>query len=101
MENQFTDELSVSAGARRYLDEAGRVAIWPGRRRPRQSVFAYLATLFQPGRVYSEREVNELLLRYLACNDHASVRRDLCDLHYLARTRDGSRYWRVYKAGKS
>lgn len=100
MENQFAGKLSAPADLRRYLDEAGRVVIWPGKSRFRQSVFAYLAALFQPGRVYTEREVNELLLCHLACNDHASVRRDLCDLRYLARSRDGSRYWRVIDASK-
>jgi hypothetical protein len=100
MENQFTNERSVPIDLRRYLDEAGRVVIWPGKSKLRDGVFAYLAALFEPGRVYSECEVNELLLRYLACNDYASVRRDLCDLRYLARERDGSRYWRATDASK-
>ena len=54
----------------------------------------YLAALFQPGRMYSEKEVNQLLTRHLVANDCVTVRRDLCDFRYLQRERDGSRYWR-------
>ncbi len=45
MKHRFTDEISVSVELRRYLDEAGRVAIWPSKSRPRQSLFAELAAL--------------------------------------------------------
>lgn len=79
----------------RYLDQAGRVIVWPAKRSTRQHIFAYLASLFQPERAYSEREVNELLARHLACHDYATVRRDLCDFRYLKRERDGSCYRRA------
>jgi hypothetical protein len=95
MELEWTDAGSAPPEVRRYLDGGGRVASWPGRKKARADVLAYLAARFQAGQIYSEREVNTILLRALACNDCASVRRDLCDLRYLARERDGSRYWRV------
>lgn len=79
----------------RYLDVAGRVVIWPGKSRARGHVLVYLAGHFCAGQMYSERGVNEILLRVLACSDYVSVRRELCDFGYLARERDGSRYWRV------
>lgn len=86
---------TVPAELRRYLDQAGRVVIWPAKKLIRQHIYTYLAAFFQPGQVYSEKEVNQLLTRYLVCNDHVTVRRDMCDFHYLQRERDGTRYWRV------
>ncbi|HLI69125.1 MAG TPA: DUF2087 domain-containing protein [Ktedonobacteraceae bacterium] len=85
---------AIPADIRRYVDLAGRVVIWPARRSMKLHILAYLAALFEPEQIYSEKEVNELLARYLACEDYATVRRDLCDFHYLERERDDSRYWR-------
>lgn len=95
MEPEVNAAVAVPLEALRYLDVAGRVVNWPGKSRARGNVLAYLATHFRTGQVYSEHEVNEILLRVLACSDYVSVRRELCDFGYLARERDGSRYWRV------
>src|SRR5437879_1524189 len=86
---------TVPAELRRYLDRFGRVVIWPAKRETRLHVYTYLAAFFEPDRVYSEKGVNQLLSRYLVCNDYATVRRDMCDLRYLQRERDGARYWRL------
>lgn len=94
MEPEWAEAEPAPPEVRRYLDSTGRVVSWPGKRGTRTAVLAYLAARFQIGQIYSEREVNALLQRALACNDYASARRDLCDLRYLARVRDGSRYWR-------
>lgn len=86
---------SVSRELQRYLDSSGRVALWPAKRSTRLEAFLYLTALFEPGRLYSEREVNTLLASRLACQDYATIRRDLCDFRYLKRKRDGSCYWRA------
>lgn len=79
----------------RYLDMRGRINSWPLRKQEtRDIILSYLASLFEPGRSYTEKEVNELLSYYIVFNDPATVRRALCDYSYLKRTRDGARYWR-------
>lgn len=85
----------IPADLRRYLDEAGRVVLWPAKRKTKLLLLAYLAALFEPERRYREKEVNQVLARYLLDNDYATVRRDLCDFRYLKRERDGSSYWRI------
>jgi len=90
----------IPADLRRYVDEAGRVVVWPGKRKVVLLVLEYLAALFESGRFYSEKEVNQVLSWYLICLDYATVRRDLCDLRYLGRERDGSRYWRLVRDEK-
>ena len=87
--------LALPADLQRYLDEAGRVIIWPSKRKTELLLLAYLAAMFEPGRLYREKEVNQVLACYLLCNDYATVRRDLCDFRYLKRERDGSSYWRI------
>ncbi|MEV6288098.1 DUF2087 domain-containing protein [Kribbella sp. NPDC051770] len=49
-----------------------------------QVVLEYLAAGFEPGKSYSEPEVNEILQRWHA--DYATLRRQLVDYWYLTRT---------------
>jgi DNA-binding HxlR family transcriptional regulator len=55
-------------------------------------VLRWLATMFEPERMYSEVEVNEILKTVYA-QDYVSLRRDLIDLGYLRRERGGGKYW--------
>lgn len=80
-----------------YLDESGRVVGWPSKRNRRGAqrlVLAYLASKFEHGRDYREREVNEILRAWHTFDDHALLRRELFEAGLLLREKDGSRYWR-------
>ena len=48
---------------------------------------------FEPGRQYSEKQVNTLLPRY--SKDTASLRRGLIEYKLMAREEGGSAYWRI------
>lgn len=79
-----------------FLDDEGRVTAWPGqkKRAVQQAILRYLASKFEFGRVYSEREVNELLKRYHTFEDWAMLRREMFENGLLNREKDGSSYWR-------
>jgi len=79
---------------RNFLDEAGRLKSWPARRKLQRAALDWLASHFEPGREYTEKEVTEVLNRLHTFADHAMLRRDLVDGRWLARERDGSRYRR-------
>jgi DNA-binding transcriptional ArsR family regulator len=64
----------------------------PAKKKELTVLFRWLATLFQPDRLYSEREVNDILKAVYA-EDFVSLRRDLVDLGYLRRERGGRKYW--------
>ena len=78
---------------RPFMDDDGRLRQWPTRQKTQRMAVALLAGRFEPGRVYSERQVNELLLEWHTFGDWALLRRMLNDWGYLDRERDGSRYW--------
>lgn len=61
----------------------GRLVVWPARRKARAAVVLHLVGLFEVGRDYAEREVNETLGAFHA--DHAFWRRELVDYGYLRR----------------
>jgi hypothetical protein len=78
---------------RRFLDSRARVTNWPSKQKDRLMVLDYLASKFEANTEYSEREINAIITRYHAYDDHATLRRELYDYGYLHRARDGSRYW--------
>jgi hypothetical protein len=80
-----------------YLDEEGRVKIWPSRRnRKRQiGVLKYLASKFETNRNYSEKEVTALINENHTFGDPAMLRREMFEEKLLARKTDGSVYWRI------
>jgi len=84
----------------RLLDAQGRVVRWPAKRRDQLLILEYLAAQFAPGRDYSEKQVNALLIGHMhpVFKDYAIIRRELYDQGYLDRERDGSRYSRVERS---
>lgn len=64
----------------------GRIARVPARRKVRVAVLLEVVSRFEPGREYSEKEVNEVLLG--VHEDFAYLRRELVNYRYLER-RDG------------
>jgi hypothetical protein len=81
------------ARLRNLLDDQGRLIRWPARMAKKREAIRYLAYRFQPGRRYTEAEVNTILKAWHTFGDHAVLRRMLYDLGYLNRTTDGASYW--------
>lgn len=81
---------------RRFLDRSGRLTMWPpAKQRDKLLILEYLATFFESGRVYTEKEVNDLLLLQSIIKDHAALRRALYEYRFMNRVRDGSQYWLI------
>lgn len=80
----------------RFLNTSGRLIQWPARMKHKSLVLEYLAAKFEPEQIYSERQINIMLLRNIdpeRC-DLVTIRRALCEEEWLERKRDGSQYWR-------
>lgn len=73
-----------------FLTTDGRLHTIPARHSKLLVVLDRLAQEFEPGRSYTETEVNEVLQRFHP--DYAALRRYLVDDEFL--TREGGRYWR-------
>jgi len=77
----------------RFLDEQGRIKVWPAKRQKQEVIFKYLAQKFEAGRIYTENEINLVLYGCHTFNDHFLLRRGLVVQGHLERKRDGSAYW--------
>ena len=84
------DHLSI---LKNFLDGENRLKAFPSKRKLQLCAVRYLAEKFEPGRIYTEGEVNGVLNRWHTFRDPETLRRELFQNHYLDRRRDGSAYW--------
>lgn len=88
MLEQKEDDILTS-----IVNKEGIVVRWPTKKNEKLAVLEYLKTKFEPGKIYKEREVNEILKKWHSFNDHALLRRELYDNFMINRTPDNSEYW--------
>jgi hypothetical protein len=86
---------------RNFLDQDGRLKAWPRKYSLKLIAAQYLAARFEPGRDYTEAQVNDILEDWHTFNDAAVLRRFLIDLGLMQRVKDGSRYWLTDPASRS
>lgn len=65
----------------------------PAQRKKLEAILRYVVKAFEPGRRYSEKQVNEILSRYHA--DTATLRRELVGARLMEREGGGGEYWRT------
>ena len=69
----------------------GRLTQIPLKQKKLDVILRWLATRFEPGRLYTEPEVNAVI--NTVHEDHASLRREMIGFGYLRRERGGGKYW--------
>lgn len=79
----------------RCFDAGGALLRWPPKRSERDLCLWVLWSRFAAGHLMTEGEVNRLLRDAHRFGDHALLRRELCDVGLVDRTRDGSAYRRI------
>jgi len=81
----------------KYLDDEGRVKIWPSRRNRKSQLEAlkYLASKFETNTSYTEKEVTKLIDENHTFGDPVMLRREMFEAKLLCRKIDGSVYWRI------
>lgn len=80
---------------RNFMLPDGKLREIPNQGKKRLAVLRHILQAFEPGKRYTEKEVNETLKRYYP--DAASLRRYLYDDGLLKREQNGSAYWREEK----
>jgi hypothetical protein len=83
--------VEQEAVVRNFVTDDGRIRALPAREGKRRVVLEWVASRFESGRRYTEKEVNGLLLGIY--DDPASLRRHLVDAGLVAR--NAGTYWRV------
>ena len=78
-----------------FVRADGTLKSFPAQAKKFQVLLRYVLAAFEPGKRYSEKQVNNLLSRY--SDDTAALRRGLIEYQLMARevTRGSSTYWRI------
>jgi predicted transcriptional regulator len=88
-------EVDMQAYDRKVLRDVllpdGRLKVIPAQRKKREVILRHILKEFQPGVHYTEKEVNEVLVRFH--EDCATLRREL--ISYKMMRRAEGEYWRI------
>ena len=79
---------------RKLINELNQIVRWPKKPSDKETVIKFLSTKFQSNKIYSEEEVNKIIIQTHLFNDIALLRRELISRKYLFRKNDGSKYWK-------
>ena len=80
---------------KKIINEFDQIARWPKKPSDKKDVIIYLATKFDYEKIYTEKEVNDIISRYHLFENIALLRRELVSKRMLSREDDGSKYWRI------
>lgn len=78
-----------------FLDDQGRIKVWPSKQAKKGLILAYMAQKFELGKNYTEKEVNAMIDHWHTFGDYFLLRRGMVDAKLLGREKDGSIYWRI------
>jgi predicted transcriptional regulator len=78
---------------RDFTTRAGRLKTIPAQRKKLEAVLRHIVKAFEIGKMYSEKNVNEILSRYH--EDTATLRRELIGYGLMEREGGGGEYWRA------
>ena len=91
------EDVDLDAYDRKVVEDYslpdGHLKTIPSQRKKREAVLRYVIQKFEPGVLYSEKQVNEMLSHFY--EDVAALRRELIGYGLLAREDGGGAYWRV------
>jgi len=97
-ENQYLyDTMKPPESLKGYYNQEDQFDRLPGKRHKKKQalMLEVLASYFEKGRRYTEREVNHILNQHHTFKDSASLRRLMLGMNLLDRTVDGKMYWRI------
>jgi hypothetical protein len=90
-------DVDVDSYDRKVLSDFSRsdgsLKTIPARRKKLEAVLRHVVKTFTPGRRYSEKQINQMLLRFHT--DTATLRRELVDYGLMKREGGGGQYWRA------
>jgi predicted transcriptional regulator len=93
----LSEAIDVDAYDRKVLEAFtrpdGSIITFPSQEKKFLVLLRHVLKAFEPGKRYTEKQVNEILSRYH--EDTASLRRGLIEYSFMDRVDGGSEYWRL------
>lgn len=86
-------EIDYKFEIRNYLDDNGRLKVYPSKHKYKIFALFYLAAKFERGKFYSESEINDMIDGIHTFGDRCLLRRELYNKRFFGRLNDCSKYW--------
>ena len=87
------DDTLCKKEIKSFLNDEEQLTGYPVKYKRQIFALFHLASKFEPGVKYTEKEVNQILNRWHTFEDWAMLRRDLYDRRFMNREPNGSCYW--------
>ena len=91
--NGTNGETTNTSEIKQFLNQDGKIKLWPSKKMKKDKIIEYLSEKFEAHKIYTEKEINEILNNWHTFNDSPLLRRELFERKYLDRKRDCSEYW--------
>tara|TARA_Y100001968_G_scaffold138811_1_gene126952 strand:+ start:224 stop:466 length:243 start_codon:yes stop_codon:yes gene_type:complete len=78
--------------SKNLINEFDEIVVWPTKKLDKEYIFKFLSKKFIIDRIYSEKEINQIIQKHHLFNDIPLIRRELVSRKILERTDTGSRY---------
>lgn len=75
-----------------FLTPDGKVSVWPAKASKKLVILDYLITKFQKDKIYTEKQVNDILRAWHTFDGWAVLRRALIDGGLMTRDKNGYEY---------
>lgn len=69
-----------------------KIKIFPSKRKNKELILKYLIKKFEKNKVYTEKQINEIIKDNILFDDYATIRRELFDYNLLNRDINGTNY---------
>ena len=76
-----------------YLNPEGKLKTFPSKRKLKIAAMFYIATRIDKEKMYTEKEINDVINERCCFQDAALLRREMYDYKFINRTSDGKTYW--------
>ena len=78
-----------------FINDLDKIIFWPKKPQDKEFVIKHLSEKFIFSKIYSEKDVNDIIRKYHLFNDVPLLRRELISRKFLNRKDDGSEYWKL------
>ena len=74
-----------------------KIIRWPKKILDKRSVLEYIVARIPYEKIFTEKEINKIIMENIQFDDYALIRRELIENGYLNRTNNCKEYWRMKK----
>ncbi len=78
-----------------HMNDDGQIIRWPSKYSLKLIVLEYIAEKLQPNKIYTQKEVDEIITQWHTFENICLLRRELIMKGHMDRKRDCSAYWKI------